>query len=65
MPERFVYVKSRASSPSQECVEVALNVPGVRAIRDSKDPGGPHLEVNPHTFATFINAAKSGRLNHS
>jgi Domain of unknown function (DUF397) len=65
MAVRFNYIKSRASSPSQDCVEVALNVPGVRAIRDSKDPGGPHLEVNPHDFATFVNAAKSGRLNHS
>jgi hypothetical protein len=30
-----------SSSTGQNCVEVATNLPGVLAIRDSKDPDGP------------------------
>lgn len=63
MRKRFVYKKSSASSPSQSCVEVAMNVVGVRAIRDSKNPQGPHLEIDPPSFTAFLGAVKAGRLN--
>ncbi|WP_419197636.1 DUF397 domain-containing protein [Microbispora hainanensis] len=30
-----------------QCVEVATNLPGTVAVRDSKDPGGPKLLFTP------------------
>jgi hypothetical protein len=35
------------------CVEVADNLAGIVAIRDSKDPQGPALVVTPRAFAAF------------
>lgn len=63
----FRFAKSSHSGPygSGSCVEVALNVPGVRALRDSKHPNGPYLEVTPHTFAEFLSTVKSGALDHA
>ena len=38
---RAVWRKSaRSSGTGQNCVEVAANLPGIVAIRDSKDPDG-------------------------
>lgn len=60
----LTYKKSSYSGgPSGACVEVALNVPGVRAIRDSKDPDGPHLELAPATLASFLASVKAGELD--
>lgn len=36
------------------CVEVARNLPGAVAVRDSKDPGGPVLTVSRDEWACFI-----------
>ncbi|MBZ6230368.1 DUF397 domain-containing protein [Streptomyces olivaceus] len=48
----FDFVKSSYSSGSGECVEAAVNVPGVVAVRDSKAPvGGPVLRLAPHAWA--------------
>ncbi|WP_411143010.1 DUF397 domain-containing protein [Streptomyces sp. x-80] len=51
----FVFVKSSYSggNAGQECVEVAVNIPGVIAVRDSKDPGGPVLRFEPAQWAAF------------
>lgn len=35
--------KSTRSDANSQCVEVALNLPGVVPVRDSKDPAGPVL----------------------
>ena len=35
------------------CVEVARNLPGVVAVRDSKDPGGPALVFTPADWEAF------------
>lgn len=43
----YEFVKSSYSSGNGECVEVARNVPGTVAVRDSKQPGGPVLRVTP------------------
>ncbi|MEV3907865.1 DUF397 domain-containing protein [Streptomyces canus] len=37
-----------------ECVEVARNLPSVIAVRDSKSPDGPILQVIPDTWTPFI-----------
>jgi hypothetical protein len=43
-------------------VEVADNLPDVVAIRDSKNPEGPALVVDPAAFAAFAEAVKSANL---
>jgi hypothetical protein len=35
------------------CVEVARNLPGVVAVRDSKNPGGPALVFTPADWEAF------------
>ncbi len=36
------------------CVEVAANLPGIVAVRDSKNPDGPVLTVSRDEWASFI-----------
>lgn len=52
---------TRSGGNGGECVEVATNVPGVVAVRDSKDPGGPLLSFEPSAWATFVAAMRSDR----
>jgi len=40
------------------CVEIARNLPGVVAVRDSKDPGGPALAFTPADWEAFTAALK-------
>ncbi|MEV4627831.1 DUF397 domain-containing protein [Micromonospora sp. NPDC049523] len=50
--------KSTRSNASGTCVEVADNLPGVVAVRDSKDPSGPVLTFEPDAWRGFVNRAK-------
>jgi hypothetical protein len=50
---KFVKSSYSAGGPVQECVEVAQNIPGVIAVRDSKDPASPILQLTPATWTTF------------
>jgi hypothetical protein len=50
---QFNFTKSSYSTPSNECVEVARNIPGTIAIRDSKSPTGPILRLTPTTWTKF------------
>lgn len=54
--------KSTRSDAGNQCVEVADNLPGVVAVRDSKDPHGPALQFTPETWATFITHLKASPL---
>ncbi|MFJ6196718.1 DUF397 domain-containing protein [Micromonospora sp. NPDC092111] len=45
---------SRSSGNGGNCVEVADNLPGIVAVRDSKDPDGPALTFAPVAWHTFI-----------
>ena len=45
---------SSYSSQSGNCVEVARNLPGSVAVRDSKAPEGPKLLVSPETWQAFL-----------
>ncbi|WP_328560513.1 DUF397 domain-containing protein [Streptomyces coelicoflavus] len=57
----FDFVKSSYSSGSGECVEVALNVLGIVAVRDSKDAAdGPILRLAPQAWARFAGSWGSG-----
>ena len=55
--------KARRSQHNGGCVEVAVNLDGVVAVRDSKRPeGGAHV-VGREAFATFLADARSGRYD--
>ncbi|WP_422734904.1 DUF397 domain-containing protein [Micromonospora sp. WMMD558] len=45
---------SRSGSSGGNCVEVADNLPGMVAVRDSKDPAGPALTFPPAAWRTFV-----------
>ncbi|MFI7519850.1 DUF397 domain-containing protein [Micromonospora globbae] len=49
---------TRSGGNGGNCVEVATNLPGVVAVRDSKDPYGPALAFTPATWAAFVAATK-------
>ena len=57
-----VWRKSRRSGAQGECVEVAQNLPGVVAVRDSKNPTGPALVFTPDEWRAFVEGAKSGEF---
>jgi hypothetical protein len=42
------------------CVEVARNLPGIIAVRDSKDPAGPALTFTRDNWADFAAGIKAG-----
>ena len=57
--------KATASQNNGGCVEVAANLPGVIAIRDSKRPGdGAHV-VTIAAFAEFVADARRGGFDLS
>jgi hypothetical protein len=53
---------SFSSSNGGQCIEVAANLPGVVALRDSKDPDGPALVVEPAAFAAFVAGIRAGEF---
>jgi hypothetical protein len=50
---RFEFVKSSYSTSAGECVEVATNIPGTVAVRDSKDPDGEIVRFSPAAWQAF------------
>ena len=50
---RACWQKASASTNAGNCVEVAVNLPGVVAVRDSKDPAGPALTFTPDAWREF------------
>lgn len=44
---------TRSGGTGGNCVEVAANLPGIVAVRDSKNPHGPSLIVGRGTWADF------------
>ncbi len=60
---RAVWRKASASTNAGNCVAVAVNLPGVVAVRDSKDPHGPALTFTPadwHAFTARLRRADAG-----
>ncbi|RAO51534.1 hypothetical protein LUPAC06_06219 [Micromonospora saelicesensis] len=49
---------TRSGDNGGNCVEVADNLPGFVAVRDSKDPTGPALVVAPQEWRDFLIAIK-------
>ncbi|WP_326563994.1 DUF397 domain-containing protein [Micromonospora peucetia] len=49
---------TRSGDNGGACVEVATNLPGIVAVRDSKDPDGRTLTLRPQAWSTFVNGTK-------
>jgi hypothetical protein len=65
MPDlsRAAWRKASRSTANGGCVEIAANLPGVIAIRDSQRPeGGSHV-VGRAAFAAFLADARTGRYD--
>lgn len=45
---------TKSGNNGGDCVEVADNLPGVVAVRDSKDPTGPVLAFTPSAWQAFV-----------
>jgi Domain of unknown function (DUF397) len=58
-----MWLKASLSASNGGCVEVAANLPGVAAVRDSKRPeGGAHV-VDRAAFARFLVDVQGGRYD--
>jgi Domain of unknown function (DUF397) len=58
-----IWRKARRSAHNGGCVEIAANLPGVTAIRDSKHPAGGAHVVGRASFAEFLADLKDGRYD--
>ncbi|MEE1940617.1 DUF397 domain-containing protein [Streptomyces sp. TRM 70361] len=58
----FEFHKSTHSGgqPDSQCVEVATNVPGTVAIRDSKALTGAPIRVAPNAWDAFLTNIRQG-----
>ena len=52
---------SYSGNGGSNCVEVARDLPCTVAVRDSKDPHGPVLSMEPADWREFIAEVKAGR----
>ena len=55
--------KSTRSGGNGSCVEVARNLPGIAAVRDSKNPDEPALVVSPAAWCEFTAEIKAGQFD--
>ncbi|MEY9838590.1 DUF397 domain-containing protein [Streptacidiphilus sp. EB103A] len=56
------FVKSSFSGQQGDCVEVAPLADGGKAVRDSKDQGGPVLRFTPAEWSAFVSGVRSGEF---
>jgi hypothetical protein len=54
---------SSYSGANNNCVEVASNLPGIVAVRDSKHPGGGQLVVPDEQWMAFVARVKTGQFD--
>ncbi|MEU1736437.1 DUF397 domain-containing protein [Streptosporangium sp. NPDC020145] len=57
---RAEFRKSSLSGANNNCVEVATNLSGVVAVRDSKDQSGPVLAFTPAQWRSFVGRVSTG-----
>ncbi|MBO4257551.1 DUF397 domain-containing protein [Streptomyces griseorubiginosus] len=60
----FEFVRSSYSggNAGQECVEIARNIPGTVAVRDSKKTRGPVLRFAASVWGPFHDGVRAGTL---
>lgn len=58
---RAQWHKSSYSNGQANCVEVTTNLPGVMAVRDSKNPDGGVLRVSREDWRAFLSNIKCTR----
>jgi uncharacterized protein DUF397 len=51
---------SRSNGQGGNCVEVARDLPGAVAVRDSKDPAGPVVVLTPAAWSAFLTRLRGG-----
>ena len=51
--------RKSSRSGNNGCVEVADNLPGVVAVRDSTDPRGPAVVFGPTAWSSFVAAVRA------
>jgi hypothetical protein len=56
------FKSSHSGGNGGDCVEVATNLPGIVAVRDSKAPNGPALVFVPEAWAAFIAQVKADKI---
>ncbi|HEX8346573.1 MAG TPA: DUF397 domain-containing protein [Actinoplanes sp.] len=58
--------KSTRSGGSGNCVEVAINLPAIVAVRDTKDRGqGPVLTFGTEEWQAFVGCIRAGGFDFS
>jgi hypothetical protein len=55
--------KSSYSGGTGNCVEVAGNLPGITAVRDSQDPDGPALMLTRAAWRALTRRVRNGELD--
>jgi hypothetical protein len=61
---RALWHKSTFSNGSGgACLEVATNLPGIVAVRDSKDPNGPKLAFTNQAWSAFVQAIRQTKFD--
>ncbi|MEE1798689.1 DUF397 domain-containing protein [Streptomyces sp. JV176] len=59
----FQFKKSSYSGGTPDCVEVARNIPGTVAVRDSKNQAGPVLLLTPAAWSAFAATVPAPRMS--
>jgi hypothetical protein len=59
---RAQWTKSSHSSGTGQCVEVAQNLPGLVAVRDSKNQSGPVLVISSASWQVLTSRIKAGEF---
>jgi hypothetical protein len=54
---------TRSGGNGGDCVEVAVNLPDVVAVRDTKDPGGAALIFTHAEWVAFVGGVKAGEFD--
>jgi hypothetical protein len=58
-----IWRKSVRSNNGGNCVEVASNLPGIVAVRDSKNVPGPELAISDNAWSEFVQGIKRGEFD--